>query len=174
MSSLKFRKGGSPKKKGGYAGPPPEPCGIQPARNSVVTLAIPYGTPRAKEIREWLHTKVLNQDGLRMFYYRSDNEEWTNIDLKSTADAPLLTAPPVYAVEKAYDVLKACPAVSTVSIVDEDDNPLTLAQARARPPNPPPDLPRAQPCDSLHVTGKGIAFHAVRGLTGRRRRGRRG
>lgn len=129
--SFKFRKAGT--KSSGKGHSPSEPCGMEVASNSVITLGIPFQTPRAKEIRECLHAKVINQDGQRTWIYRNETEEWTNIDLKSTADEPTLTAPPVYAVEKTLDVLTHCPAVSKVSIVDEYGAPLTMAQARARP-----------------------------------------
>ena len=100
-------------------------------KNSKITLGIPYRTKRDEEIRGWCNTKILNQDGYKIFIFRSEDGSWTNVSLTSTLDAPSLTAPPLYTVEKAYDVLNACPAVASVSIVDDNNNPLTLEQVRA-------------------------------------------
>ena len=92
-----------------------------------------YQTKRAKEICEWVNTKILNQDGQRIFFFRGETEEWSNVSLLSTDAAPLLTADPVYTIEKTVDVLTACPAVSKVTITDVHGRELTLAEVRARP-----------------------------------------
>ena len=67
--SFKFRKAGT--KSSGKGHSPSEPCGMEVASNSVITLGIPFQTPRAKEIRECLHAKVINQDGQRIWIYPS-------------------------------------------------------------------------------------------------------
>ena len=51
--------------------------------------------------------------------------------LRSTASEPLLSAPPVFAIEKAHSVLSRTAAVASVTIVDEHEQPLTMEQARA-------------------------------------------
>ena len=134
MATYKFGKARSPPTKAAaFKGFPPEECGLQPALNSKVLLGIPYQTKRAKEIREWGNTKILNQDGQRIFFFRGETEEWSNVSLLSTDAAPLLTADPVYTIEKTVDVLTACPAVSKVTITDVHGRELTLAEVRARP-----------------------------------------
>ena len=95
--------------------------------------SLTYQTKRAKEICEWVNTKILNQDGQRIFFFRGETEEWSNVSLLSTDAAPLLTADPVYTIEKTVDVLTACPAVSKVTITDVHGRELTLAEVRARP-----------------------------------------
>ena len=82
MATYKFGKARSPPTKAAaFKGFPPEECGLQPALNSKVLLGIPYQTKRAKEICEWVNTKILNQDGQRIFFFRGETEEWSNVSL---------------------------------------------------------------------------------------------
>ena len=110
---------------------PPEPCELNVGDNQVVKAIIPHGTPRAAAIRELLKTQVLNGEGARIFYWHEEHDAWTNVHFKSTASNPLLGAPPVEAVEKAYDVFNKSSAVSAVKITDEDGEILTLQQVKA-------------------------------------------
>ena len=110
---------------------PPEPCELNVGDNQVVKAIIPHGTPRAAAIRELLKTQVLNGEGARIFYWHEEHDAWTNDHFKSTASNPLLGAPPVEAVEKAYDVFNKSSAVSAVKITDEEGEILTLQQVKA-------------------------------------------
>ena len=130
MPPFTFSRARPAKPVGQVKSSPPEACGIQVSINSKISLGIPFRTKRDKEIRECVKTRILNDDGSRVFFFRSDDDSWTNVALESTFDAPALTAPPLFAVQKAYQVLTACPAVSTISIVDDNGNPLTLEQVR--------------------------------------------
>lgn len=133
MGNFNFGKSKTIKKHGLSRSAAKEAAGIQVARSQIVRLGIPYQTPRAAEIRTAVNTKVLTDDGRRIFFFRGEDESWTNVDLKATDAEPLLTAGPIEATEKAYNVLSHCPAVSTVSIEDEDGSPLTMAQVRSSP-----------------------------------------
>merc|ERR1719218_253039 len=105
---------------------PPEKVTIIVYQSQIVQLMLPHQTPRAKEIRETISCKVLNEDNTKIFYYDPDDSSWSNLHYKSTRAVPLLAAPPADACEKAYTVLKACPAVASVAINDENGEPLTL------------------------------------------------
>ena len=48
-----------------------------------------------------------------------------------TTEIARVAAPPADACEKAYTVLKACPAVASVAINDENGEPLTLDKVKA-------------------------------------------
>ena len=109
---------------------PPEPVTIQPSRTQVVKLGVPYNTPRSSEIRGTVNVKVVTEKGERMYFFNPGDESWSNVSLKSTSSNPILSAPPIEAVEKAFSVLSRCPAVSKVSIVDEHGNPMTMEQVR--------------------------------------------
>lgn len=109
---------------------PKEKVGVQVALSGIISLALPYMTPRAAEIRDYVKTKMLNAIGQRIFFYHPDDDSWTNVHLKSTNEQPLLSTPPIEAVEKAVAVINRCPAVSDVTILDEDGNKLTVAQVK--------------------------------------------
>jgi len=110
---------------------PPEVVTIVVNKNQIVQLIPPYKTPRAREIRDTVNLKVLNDDGTRIFYYDNMNTTWTNVHFNSTRAVPLLAAPPVEACEKANKILSACPAVAKVTITDADGAPLTLDQVKS-------------------------------------------
>jgi len=110
---------------------PPEKVTIIVYQSQIVQLMLPHQTPRAKEIRETISCKVLNEDNTKIFYYDPDDSSWSNLHYKSTRAVPLLAAPPADACEKAYTVLKACPAVASVTINDENGEPLTLDKVKA-------------------------------------------
>ena len=61
--------------------------------------------------------------------FSGEDNSWTN--RKSTAVEPLLTAPPLEALDKAHNILTGCAAVASVTILDENDQKITLAQAKA-------------------------------------------
>ena len=50
---------------------PPEKVTIVVYKSQIVQLVLPYDTPRAKEIRDSINFKVLNEDSTRIFYYDS-------------------------------------------------------------------------------------------------------
>ena len=131
MAGFNFGSKNKNKNKLSKSTSPPEKVGIMVGRNQIVTLAIPFQTPRAKEIREAVHLKVLNEDGQRIFYFNDKDQSWSNVHLRSTASEPLLSAPPVFAIEKAHSVLSQTAAVASVTIVDEHEQPLTMEQACA-------------------------------------------
>ena len=123
------------KRKGGFASKPTapaEPVKLKVFLSQKVAISVPYMTPRAPEIRTEINFKVITPEGKRIFWFNPDADEeelkWTNVALTSTADNPLLAAPPVMAVEVAHRVLSRCKAVSTVTIVDENEQPLTVEQ----------------------------------------------
>lgn len=108
----------------------PESVTIVVSPDQIVLLIIPYGTPRAPLIRELVTTKMLDSNNLRMFWFHGEDKTWSNVALTSTEQEPVLAAPPIEAVEKAHSVLSRSPHVSSVSIVDENKQPLTLAQVK--------------------------------------------
>ena len=110
---------------------PPEPCGLRVHKNQVVDALIPHGTSRSGAIRELLKTEVVNDKGERIFFWHEDQGLWNNVHFKSTASNPLLGAPPVEAVQKAYDVFNKSSAVGAVKITDEEGKSLTLQQVKA-------------------------------------------
>ena len=125
------------KRKAGYdpskAKGPAEPVKLKVFLDQKVAAILPYLTPRAPEIRAAVNLKVLNAEGKRIFFFNpnapNDSElKWTNVSLESTAGNPLLAAPPAIAIEVAHKVLSKCKAVSTITIVDENEQPLTVQQ----------------------------------------------
>mmetsp|Transcript_53054 Transcript_53054/g.121841 ORF Transcript_53054/g.121841 Transcript_53054/m.121841 type:complete len:306 (-) Transcript_53054:389-1306(-) len=125
------------KRKSGFASKPTAPAEavkLKVFTTQKVALAMPYMTPRAPDIRTEINFKVLTPEGKRIFWFNPDADEeglkWTNVALNSTADNPVLAAPPAMAVEVAHRVLSRCKAVSKVTIVDENEQPLTVEQVK--------------------------------------------
>ena len=147
------------KKFGAKPSGPAEPVTIKASTNQVVHLKMPYLTPRAGEIRSAVNFKVLTDQGTRIYFFNPADETWTNISLESTEANPVLSAPPVEAVEKAYNVLSRCPAVSKVTIVDDNDQPINMAQVRAICDS----CSRARSESADVCAGQGHELHLARG-----------
>ena len=135
--SLGYRKA-----KSSYGKPmaPAEPVDLKVFRNQVVELRLPYHTSRAGEIREYSKAKIVIERKM-IFIFNTLIEEWRNETPRSTAQKPELTAAPVIAVEKAVAELARCPAVAQVTILNENDQPITLEQVRAAATCPPHTAP---------------------------------
>ena len=127
--------GGSPSFGFGKKAPaiqgPPEKVGIMVLRNQIVIVLLPHGTNRANEIRVWFRAKVRTSEGHEIFIFNGDTNNWTNVPRSATNSAPAVTAPPIEATEKAFNLLKLCPAVSSVTIMDEAEQPITLDDVKA-------------------------------------------
>ena len=57
--------------------------------------------------------------------------QWTSIAYDSTVEAPKLTASPIYIATKWESTMTACSDVGLATMVDEGEQPLTLAQVVA-------------------------------------------
>jgi len=115
-SPFNFQKKGSPFGKGKQkANDPPEEVTLVVCKFKVVSAIIPFGTKQAKNIREHMHANVTSDDGMRYFIFRNENG-WTNIDLRSTAEEPKLTGEPVDVLKKAHEEFTKCQHVSKVIV----------------------------------------------------------
>ena len=97
----------------------------------VVTLMMPYQTPRAANIRAFCAARLLNENNQRLFIFRSNvpqNMFWTNVALASTPANPVLTAEPSEIARKLSTILAGCPDVSGVVLQDENNAVLTAEQ----------------------------------------------
>ena len=84
----------------------------------VVTLMMPYQTPRAANIRAFCAARLLNENNQRLFIFRSNvpqNMFWTNVALASTPANPVLTADlrrsPASS-RRSWPAAQTCPASS--------------------------------------------------------------
>ena len=100
---------GSPNNK---ATTPAEPVVIIVCATSIIKLTIPFGTPRAKAIRSYMHTNIVTADGAKIFIY-TDASGWTNVALDSTLSEPKLTEEPAATVRAAKAAFTACTGVPT-------------------------------------------------------------
>ena len=93
---------------------PPEAVECTFYHNQILVLKIPFSTARAAEIRNYMHTNILTDDGNKIFLFRQGSG-WTNVSLDSTASHPKVTCDPTFALHRVL-TFKNCPAVSTVTI----------------------------------------------------------
>ena len=97
------------------------------SKKGIVGVAVPFQTPRALPIRQFIHARLLNRLNQKMFIWRAVmNNLWTNIALSSTSDHPELTATPVECCVALTTILVQCPDVGEVNLYDEEDKLLTL------------------------------------------------
>ena len=94
---------------------PKEPVDAIAYKNQVVQLKIPFQTPRASEIRTFMHTHLLNDETQqRLFVFRKGNG-WTNIHLEASAANPKITWLPHAILHKVF-LLEKCEAVSRLTV----------------------------------------------------------
>ena len=66
------------------------------SKKGIVGVAVPFQTPRANAVRQFIHARLLNRHNQKIFLWRAVmNNMWTNIALNSTPERPELTATPV-------------------------------------------------------------------------------
>ena len=85
---------------------------------------------RALEIRTMMRSKVRTTDGKEIFVFNGEGGSWSTVCRTSTASNPVLTASPFDACEKVLSVMRACKAVSKVTISDESGVEISLEQVR--------------------------------------------
>ena len=122
----------------------PEAVQIQVFVSQIVKALIPYNTPRSKNIRMWLMNYALNESNERVFIFRPPSG-WTTVSLTSTPHSPAITIHPVRAVELVVAMEAHCPDVSTVTIINEVNQVITLEQVRAMQFHPLPNQNGANP-----------------------------
>jgi hypothetical protein len=122
----------------------PEAVQIQVFVSQIVKALIPYNTPRSKNIRMWLMNYCLNESNERVFIFRQPSG-WTNVSLSSTPHVPAITCNPVRAVELASSMEQHCPDVSTVTIINESNQVMTIEQVRVMQFHPLPNANAAVP-----------------------------
>lgn len=107
---------------------------------------IPYMTPRASAIRQWMHTHCITPENKKIFLFRNhDKYCWTNIDLMSTPTDPKVTMDPIAIVHKMEEVWNLCPHVDKVTFKTEDGvartaDEIALLPFEALEPTGPIDL----------------------------------
>ena len=122
----------------------PEAVQVQVFVSQIVKALIPYNTPRSKNIRMWLMNYALNESNERVFIFRPPSG-WTTVSLTSTPHSPAITINPVRAVELVVAMEAHCPDVSTVTIINEVNQVITLEQVRAMQFHPLPNQNGANP-----------------------------
>lgn len=126
---------------------PPESIRAVFSTSQIVAVHLPFQTPRAAAVRQFMHARVLNNNNQKMFYWRREtNNLWTNIALDSRPDAPKITATPVEAATALTTVLTTCPDVGDVKLFTDSDPPveITLDDVKAMvfdPLGPSPQHP---------------------------------
>lgn len=112
---------------GSSAGAPLERIRAIVQKNQIVAMQLPFQTPRAQNVRNFVHARLLTQSNQKMFYWRRETQNmWTNLALDTQPGAPKLTAPPVEAATAIMQVLPQCPDVSEVNLFDENNVAITL------------------------------------------------
>ena len=97
------------------------------SKKGIVGVAVPFQTPRANAVRQFIHARLLNRNNQKMFLWRAVmNNMWTNIALNSTPERPELTATPVECCIALMTILIQCPDVGEVNLYDEEDKILML------------------------------------------------
>ena len=109
---------------------PAEPVKLIVHLNQITVIVIPHGTNRALEIRTMMRSKVRTTDGKEIFVFNGEDGSWSTVCRTSTASNPVLTASPFDACEKVLSVMRACKAVSKVTISDESGVEISLEQVR--------------------------------------------
>ena len=143
------RGGGNGNQNPHQAATPLERIRATVSTRGIVAVGVPFQTPRAQAVRQFMHARLLNKDNQKMFIWRAQtNNLWTNIHLNSTPEAPLLTAPPVECATSLTTILTQCPDVSEVNLYDEQNNLLSLDDVRGMefddlttPSRTEPDMP---------------------------------
>ena len=86
--------GGQPNQNMGTT--PLERIRVLVSKKGIIGVQVPFQTPRAQSVRQFMHARLLNESNQKMFIWRREpNNLWTNISLHSTPESPELTAPPV-------------------------------------------------------------------------------
>lgn len=102
------------------------------SEKGIVGVQVPFQTPRAQSVRQFIHARLLNESNQKMFIWRRDmNNMWTNVSLNSTPESPQLTAPPMTCVTALTTILPTCPDVSEVQLYDESNNRLTYEDVQS-------------------------------------------
>ena len=98
-------------------------------KSRVVVLHVPFQTPRASAIRQFVAARLLNENNQRLFVFRTaTGNTWTNISLASTPTNPALTAEPAEIARKLTTILTTCTDVSTVTLHNEEGAVITAEQ----------------------------------------------
>ena len=154
---------GSPQARSGPATAAPlERIRAHVSKSQIVAMTLPFQTPRAKNVRDFVHARLLTATNQKIFFWRREmNNMWTNIALDSSPQAPKLTAPPVDAATALMTILPQCADVSGVDLFDDEGIQITLADVQSMAfndlvpqsnpnPNPVTALP-GLPAPTLHT-----------------------
>ena len=107
---------------------PPEDVSAKFALSRVVTLEVPFNTPKAAAIRAFVSARLLTEDNRRLFIFRRETgNTWTNIALDSTPAEPKITGEPAEIARKLESILAMCPDVNRVLLYDPDGNVVNAA-----------------------------------------------
>ena len=129
MLSFNMSSPGAPRQGTGLFAPatPPEIIRATFSTSQIVAVSLPFQTPRAASVRQFMHARVLNKQNQKMFYWRREtNNLWTNIALDSRPDAPKITASPMEAATALTTVLTQCPDVGEVKLFNDADPPVEI------------------------------------------------
>ena len=119
----------------------------------IVQALIPHNTPRSKAIRQYLSAFCLNVRNERVFVFRQGSG-WTSVALDSTPERPKLTCDPVSACNMLLHMGSQCPDVSTVTLLDANQNVITIdiVKAIAAVPHPAVIIPEPPPAIRFSLT----------------------
>ena len=127
-------RGGGAGRGGGGGGAQPiasprETVHAQVLTNKIVGVELPYGTPRASNIRQFTQSRILTPLGVRALVWRREtNNKWTNIALSSTPENPVLTMEPVELCQLLTTVMPTSPDVAAVVLHDANNAVITMDQ----------------------------------------------
>ena len=122
--------GGQPNQNMGTT--PLERIRVLVSKKGIIGVQVPFQTPRAQSVRQFMHARLLNESNQKMFIWRREpNNLWTNISLHSTPESPELTAAPVDCIVALTTILVQCPDVGEVNLYDESDKLLTIDEAKS-------------------------------------------
>jgi hypothetical protein len=93
---------------------PKEPVTLTCQKNQIFQLKLPFQTPRASGIREFMHSNMLNDDGKKLFIFRKETE-WTNVALDASAEDPKTTWLPHATLHKVF-LFEHCQDVSKLTV----------------------------------------------------------
>lgn len=146
--------------KGKEKASPPEDVTLIADKSQVITAIIPFGTKVSPAIRQFMHANILCPEKKRIFIYR-DGNGWTNIDLKSTEQTPMLTANPIYCLKTAYTAFNDCPQVKDVIIKWTDGTVVSDYDAIDDMDGQFIDLPTATEAEESSSKSEGEVLHEM-------------
>ena len=119
--------------------------------SQIVKVLLPFMTARAASIRQWAQARLVDSNGRRLIVFRPEPVGWTNVDLRSVPENPLLTMEPVQFTRECIDKLGQSPDVLRVILKNSAEEVITIEQVEAMAflplvaamPNPEPTPPPA-------------------------------